>query len=220
MTTAVRPCMGSSRFCFTARSTQRRARSRLRQGEHGGLSIDRTCDRDSLRLSSERRRPLSPTASRTQTGGARRRRGCLQISPPTGPDRVSLLSERDVSGNRVVEEVALLEHEADVAPRASIVDGPQIDTVQLDRALGGLEQSGDELDERRLPRPEQPTSATVDPGAMSRLIPVSTGGASEPPYLKPTSRSRSAPPRTAPRVALRDPRPARARPRSHRRGDR
>ena len=68
------------------------------------------------------------------------------------PIEVGLLAERDVSGNRVVEEVALLEHEADVAPRAPIVDGPQVGTVELDRALCGLEQPGDELDERRLPR--------------------------------------------------------------------
>ena len=53
-------------------------------------------------------------------------------------------------GDRVVEEVVLLEDDPDLPPQLAVVERLHVDAVEEDRPLGRLEQPGQALDERRL----------------------------------------------------------------------
>ena len=54
-------------------------------------------------------------------------------------------------GDRVVEEVVLLEDEPDLPPQVAVVERLHVDAVVEDRPLRRLEQADQALDERRLP---------------------------------------------------------------------
>ena len=58
--------------------------------------------------------------------------------------------------DRVVEEVALLQHEADLPPERPVVERAQLEAVEPDRPLGRLHQAGEQLDQRRLARAAAP----------------------------------------------------------------
>src|SRR5207253_749188 len=61
-------------------------------------------------------------------------------------------AEGDVAGDRLVEEVVLLQHEADLPAERAIVERAHVVAVVGDRAFGRLEESGEQLDQRRLAR--------------------------------------------------------------------
>ena len=63
-----------------------------------------------------------------------------------------LLAEGDVAGDGVVEEVVLLQHEADLPAEVAVVERLEVDAVVEDGALGRLEQPGQALDQRGLAR--------------------------------------------------------------------
>ena len=78
----------------------------------------------------------------------------VRVGSPRGPEDplgVGLaLAEGDVLGDRGVEEIALLEHEADLAPQRPVVERVQLELVVDDRAVGRLHQPREQLDQRRL----------------------------------------------------------------------
>ena len=92
----------------------------------------------------------------------------------------ALVAEGDVLGDRLVEEVVLLEHERRLPAQRPVVERAQIDAVVEDRALGRLQQPGEQLDQRRLARAAAADDRDVSPGSTVKVMPSRIGGASGP----------------------------------------
>ncbi len=172
ITNDVRPSSSSSRFCLTARSDSvssalvASSKSRI-----GGLVVERAGDRDPLLLAAgEPQAATRRRACRSRAAAARRTR--VRSRPRAAQAtrvRVGLASPNAMlRGDRVVEEVVLLQHEADLPAQRAVVE----------RAAGRRRRRGScprsaragpasSLTSVVLPEPLRPTIATVSPGSTS-----------------------------------------------------
>ena len=125
---------------------------RLVEQQHRRLRVDGARDRDALRLAAgepqarlahlrlvAEREPLDEAVGGRHAGGPAHARAVGAV-----------VAERDVARDRVVEQVAVLKHEADLPAQRAVVERAQVDAVVVDRPLGRLEQPREALDQRRL----------------------------------------------------------------------
>ena len=68
-----------------------------------------------------------------------------------------------------------MEDDAELASPGTTLDLPQVDAVDLDRALERFVEAGDKLRRVDLPPPDSPTSATHQPFGTSMEMPSMTG---------------------------------------------
>ena len=101
-----------------------------------------------------------PGIARTKS----RRLGDLERLPQLVVGGVGL-GEAEVAGDRAGEQVRLLRHEPDAAPQRVGVEVADVDTVDQHRARGGVEQAGDQAEQRGLAG----TGAADDRGDLTRL---------------------------------------------------
>ena len=131
---------------------------RLVEDEDRRLLVEGACDRDPLTLPAREQQPgltdlrlvaeLQPLDELVRVRDPRR---------PLDPVQVRLLvTEGDVARDRVVEEITVLEHVADLAPQVLVAERAHVGAVVADHARGRLEQPREAADERRLARPAAP----------------------------------------------------------------
>ena len=76
----------------------------------------------------------------------------------------------------VVEQVVLLQHEPDLPPEITVVEGLEVYAVVEGWSLGRLQQTGQALDQAwSCPHPLRPTIATMVLGGMSKLMSSGSG---------------------------------------------
>ena len=74
------------------------------------------------------------------------------------------LTKGDVAFDRVVEEVILLEHEADLLAQVAMIERAQVDAVVKDCALAGIKETRQTLRQRGLAR----STASYDGDGLAR----------------------------------------------------
>src|SRR5262245_13110298 len=131
---------------------------RFIEDENWGPVVNGPRDRDSLALATREsdprladpgvvahRQPLDELAG---IGDLGRPRDVLELR--------FFLAEPDVSGDGVVEEMVLLQHEPDLAAEIAVIERLEVDPIVQDGSLGRLQQSREALDQRGLPRAAAP----------------------------------------------------------------